>query len=178
MKINIVLTLVFVVSIQFLAAQTITIKGIVLDSLSQNPIPYTSVSVVNAKHLPVQGVITDKDGKFLLKGDRSQIAGLIIKYLGYKQKTIYKLKLEKKLLDLGVIPLIKSEQALNEVVVVGSVAQSDHQIDRQVFKASQYQTAVGGTALDIVKNLPAANVDGQGNISVRGTSVIMFLVKD
>jgi len=178
MKINIVLTLVFVVSIQFLAAQTTTIKGIVLDSLSQNPVQYASVSVVNAKHLPVQGVITDKDGKFLLKGDRSQIAGLIIKYLGYKQKTIYKLKLEKKLLDLGVIPLIKSEQALNEVVVVGSVAQSNHQIDRQVFKASQYQTAVGGTALDIVKNLPAANVDGQGNISVRGSSGIMVLVND
>ncbi|MBB2950725.1 hypothetical protein [Sphingobacterium sp. JUb56] len=42
--------------------------------------------------------------------------------------------------------------------------------------ASQYKNATGGTALDIVKNLPSASVDASGNISMRGNTGVIVLI--
>ena len=51
-----------------------------------------------------------------------------------------------------------------------------HKIDRQVFDTKKYQNAEGGNAVDVIKNLPSVTVDGQGDISVRGSKGFTVLV--
>src|SRR5690606_39795631 len=58
------------------------------------------------------------------------------------------------------------------------VCSSDLRLDRQTYNAAQFQQTVGGTALDVVKNLPAISVDGQGQISLRGASGVLVLIND
>jgi hypothetical protein len=49
-------------------------------------------------------------------------------------------------------------------------------IDRQVYKAGQFLNAQGGTALDVLKNLPSISVNSLGEINLRGSGDIQVLI--
>jgi ferric enterobactin receptor len=78
--------------------------------------------------------------------------------------------------QLGAITLKIASQALDEVVVQGKKSNSYNKIDKQKYKASQFETSKGGTAIDVIKNLPSVAVNGQGDISVRGSNGFLVLV--
>jgi ferric enterobactin receptor len=65
---------------------------------------------------------------------------------------------------------------LNEVTVNGTQKKSSNKIDKQVYRSDQFETAKGGSAIDVLKNLPSVSVNGQGEINVRGSSGFLVLV--
>jgi outer membrane cobalamin receptor len=77
---------------------------------------------------------------------------------------------------LESIKLKLSRQALEEVVVAGKKVNSSNKIDKQQYKASQFETTKGGSAIDVIKNLPSVTVNSQGDISLRGSNGFMVLV--
>ena len=81
-----------------------------------------------------------------------------------------------KNIQLGVIKLRASNQVLNDVVVTTKKANSSNKIDKQQYKASQFETAKGVSAIDVIKNSPSVTVNGQGDISLRGSNGFMVLV--
>ena len=40
-------------------------------------------------------------------------------------------------------------------------------IDRKVFNVDKSLTSVGGTAVDVMKNVPSVNVDIDGNVTLK-----------
>src|SRR5690606_2794469 len=51
-----------------------------------------------------------------------------------------------------------------------------HQVDRQVYSSGDFQTSTGGTAIDLLKNLPSMSLNAEGELSVRGTSGFVILL--
>lgn len=159
-------------------AQTGVLKGAIRDSIDKRSIAYASISLLdNSGHI-IAGQVTDKHGRFsfskLLRGNYS----IMIKFIGYDQKKIQQLSIDNKQIDIGFVDLKGHDLILQEANVDGDAVKQQHKIDRQIFQATQFQNAIGGTALDIVKNLPAVSVDGQGNISVRGSTGFLVLIND
>ena len=66
--------------------------------------------------------------------------------------------------------------SLTEIVVKGKKPPVSFKIDRQVFRAAEYANAANGNAIDLIKNLPAVTVNGQGEINVRGSASFQVLV--
>lgn len=66
--------------------------------------------------------------------------------------------------------------SLTEIVVKGKKPPVTFKIDRQVFRAAEYANAANGNAIDLIKNLPAVTVNGQGEINVRGSASFQVLV--
>jgi outer membrane cobalamin receptor len=66
--------------------------------------------------------------------------------------------------------------SLQDIVVKGKKLPVSFKLDRQVFRAAEYLTANNGTAIDLIKNLPSINVNGQGEINIRGSSSIQVLL--
>ena len=48
-------------------------------------------------------------------------------------------------------------------------------IDRKVFNVEKSLTSVGGTAVDVMKNVPSVNVDIDGNVTLRNTAPQIFV---
>jgi len=69
--------------------------------------------------------------------------------------------------DLGNIKLETDAKQLQDVTVSASKAQLEMKIDRKVFNVEKNLNSVGGTAVDVMKNVPSVNVDIDGNVSVR-----------
>lgn len=78
--------------------------------------------------------------------------------------------------DLGKIKLISSANQL-EGVTVTSTAKPLMQLDldKKVFSVEKNIVSIGGTALDVMKNVPSVNVDIDGNVSLRNSSPQLYI---
>ncbi len=160
-----------------LLAQTSSLVGIISDRTTNQPLEFTSVSIYKSSDSSlVNGSITDKTGKFLIKGLQSGSFYLKVQFLGYDTKKVSNINVTGKNLNIGLITLSPDAKFLNEVKITGQQTKSFNKIDKQVYKADQFAAAKGGSAIDVLKNLPSVSVNGQGEISVRGTTGFLVLV--
>lgn len=161
-----------------LLAQNTTIVGTVADNQDETTIEYVSVSVINQIDSSiVAGGLSKKNGSFNIPNVPSGKYKIQFYFLGYETITLEKNVIaENSKLDLGSVKLKRTTQSLDEVVIQSKKKDSYNKIDKQQYQAEQFQTAKGGSAIDIVKNLPSVTVNGQGDISLRGSNGFMVLV--
>lgn len=77
--------------------------------------------------------------------------------------------------DLGNIRLEASVQELGGVTIVSTKPLLELGIDRKVYNVSRSLTATGGTAVDVMKNIPSVKVDIEGNVQLRNSSPQIFV---
>ncbi|HMU10377.1 MAG TPA: TonB-dependent receptor, partial [Ferruginibacter sp.] len=77
--------------------------------------------------------------------------------------------------DLGNIKLEADAKQLENVTLSASKATLEMKIDRKVFNVEKNLNSVGGTAVDVMKNVPSVNVDIDGNVSLRNAAPQIFV---
>jgi outer membrane receptor protein involved in Fe transport len=77
--------------------------------------------------------------------------------------------------DLGNIQLEANVQVLGGVTVVSSKPIMELGVDRRVYNVAKGLTATGGSAVDVMKNIPGVKVDIDGNVELRNTSPQIFV---
>lgn len=77
--------------------------------------------------------------------------------------------------DLGNLSLEPEVKQLGNVVVTASRPALEMGVDRKVFNASKSMVSSGGTAIDLMKNIPSVLVDVDGNVSLRNSSPQIFV---
>jgi len=161
-----------------LAAQTGSIKGIAFDKAAENPLAFVSVSLHRAEDSSlVNGQLSGAGGSFLFETVEQGDYFVRLQFLGYETAESPRVALaDKQSVDLGQIALHVNPQFLSEVQVTGRPLQSVNKIDKQVYRAEQFDAAKGGTAIDVIRNMPAVSVDGQGQITMRGAQGFLLLV--
>lgn len=177
-KQHLIITLISFVFISSITAQNGTIKGTILDNQTAKPIEYASIALINPETQQVTGGdLSNKLGNFSVKNIKPGNYKVKVYFVGYEELFLNNIKVEKNQnLSLGTIKIKITSQALAEVVVQGKKSNAYNKIDKQQYKASQFETAKGGTAIDVIKNLPSVTVNGEGNISLRGSNGFLVLV--
>jgi iron complex outermembrane recepter protein len=169
--------LLFLFSIgQFSFGQS-QIRGKISDQ-NQVPIEFASVAVYNSLDSAlVEGSISNPAGDFEIKGINPGKYFLKVSYIGYRtwSSEVIDLKRNEKL-DLGFIQLLADFQNLEGVEVSGQKITSDFRLDKQSYSAESFEAALGGTASDVLKNLPGVSINGEGIISIRGTSGFVVML--
>ena len=161
-----------------LFAQNASIEGITFDQSANTPLVFASVSLFKLPDSSlVAGQVADVNGKF--KFDKLQLGIFFVKvqFVGYNsfKSTLISLSAGHKI-NVGRLELTVNQRFLSEVKVIGRQLQSLNKIDKQVYAAEQFQAAKGGTAVDVIKNMPSVTVDGQGEISLRGSKGFLVLI--
>jgi outer membrane receptor protein involved in Fe transport len=77
--------------------------------------------------------------------------------------------------DLGNIKLQIDQQVLAGVTVSTSKPLVQLSIDRKVFNVDRNITSTGGTAVDVMKNIPSVSVDIDGNVTLRNNAPQIFV---
>ena len=153
------------------------IKGSIVDNQNTSLEYATAALFVQKDNALVAGVISDESGNFKIDNVETGVYYLEVSFLGYEKRRIEDISVttNNELIDLGIIQLALGTQ-LNEVVVDAERNTVINKIDRQVFEASKFKSAQGGTGVDVIRNLPSVSVDSQGEISVRGSSGFVVLL--
>ncbi len=157
-------------------AQSGALSGRILDFETQEGIEYASISLYNlSDSILVDGTITDEMGIYTFTGLPQKQMYLIANFLGYEPYHSAPFSVTAKT-TLDDISLGLNQTNLNEVVVTGRAATSVHKLDKQIYDASQFQNAKGGTASDVLRNLPSVTVNSFGEISVRGATGFLVMI--
>ncbi|WP_425236119.1 TonB-dependent receptor domain-containing protein [Ulvibacterium sp.] len=155
------------------------ITGKISSSDTRAPLEYATAALYHQENSElVAGVITDGEGVFVLTDLKKGMYYLEVSFIGFETKTIrdIRLNVRNEAKELGTILLKIGTNQLNEVVVQAESATVINTIDRQVFEASKFQNAQGGTVTDVLRNLPSVAVNGLGEISVRGSTGFVLLL--
>lgn len=168
-------TLTLCVNLGF--AQTGKIQGTILDSES-NPLNFTEVLALNPIDSTVfSGAITLADGTFEIQA--LPVGEVIVKVVHTDHLTLYQNTSisENQSTQLEPIQLLKDMSIdLDEVIATGSLDDLKAGIDKKVYSVEQDISVRGGSANDILNNIPSIDVDQDGNVSLRGDGNVTILI--
>ena len=126
----------------------------------------------------VMGTTTGTQGEFSLKGVDKGAYALKVSYIGYSTKCIaVNLTTQKKKnVNIGYVTMSADAIQLKGVEVTAHAAKVAVSGDSLVYNAAAYRVPEGSTLEALVKQLPGAKVDKQGNITINGKTVNKILV--
>ena len=171
--------------------------GKVVDETSGKPIEAASIQLLQNKmdtatkkrrDVVVAVLLTDKKGDFSIdKLPVISVYQLVITAIGFKtynEKAAFNLKMNgsdmSQMLnavdkDLGNIKMERNAEQLQAVVIAANKSLMQMNIDRKVVNVDKSLTSVGGTAVDVMKNVPSVNVDIDGNVTLRNVTPQIFI---
>ncbi len=150
------------------------IQGILLDSKSKQPVEYASVALIpQGTKTPVNGCNTEENGSFIITDVKPGIYTLQYSFVGYltdNQKVTIASGNSK--VNLGKVYLKPDSKLLKEVVVSEMRSQMSFEIDKRVFTIDQSIASTGGSATDVLTDIPSVEVNNEGSISLRGSESV------
>ena len=150
------------------------ITGKVIDASTKQGMEFANISLrkTGSKEF-IKGTVSDQLGAFRLDGVSNGNYVVAVSVVGYatfeKELTI---GTGQKTINLRNILLKEDTQLLNEVQGVGQRPQMKFEIDRTVFNVDQSLATAGGSASDVLGNIPSVQVDPEGEVSLRGNSSV------
>jgi len=166
-----------------LNAQTSTdgkIIAKVIDAHSNETIPFASAILINRKtKAVVKGAQTDVNGNLLISGLPKGVFTFKISYVGYQSMVRDSVAITDthKEVNFGSIKMKPAKgTALNEVNITAQKSTMQLGIDKKVFSVDQSLVSEGGSASDLLQNVPSVQSDIDGNISLRGSTGVKVLI--
>ena len=161
----------------FLLAQQAQIQTFVIDKETNEPIIGASASLLNQVNQQyIQGAQSDLSGKLTFTDLRAGTYALRVTYVGKQNILLEHINVaEGKTISLDKIALADDGKRIEEVVVEGRVPEMQLGIDKKVFDVSQSLVSVGGSASDLLENVPTLEVDAEGTVSLRGSNAKILI---
>jgi len=153
--------------------------GKVVDGNSKQPLAYATVMVLKTmptgEEVLVEGGLTLENGDFNITDLAMGSYIVKINYIGNKD-LIRKVKISPPNnveQDLGDLAMTVDAQLLSTVEITAEKVSTMISLEKRVFNVDKNITTAGGTAEDILKNVPSVSVDMDGNAKLRdrGTTV-------
>jgi len=161
----------------------VELTGTLLDAESKQPLSYATISIFAKKDDKlVNGGLSDDNGSFSLM-IRPFPSYAVIEYISYESLTIDplpidrdKIKAGERKIDLGSITLGQSSTTLDAVEIRAEKSETQFRLDKTVFNVGKDLANRGGSAEDILDNVPSVSVDIDGNVSLRGSEGVRILI--
>lgn len=180
-----VLLLIFTICIATvkLSAQgtgTGKITGKIVDAQSSEGIPYASAIVLDKKTKAIIRIVQSAvDGSFILSGLPKGVFTFKASYVGFQTMVRDSISISDAVNEVyfGDIKMKTAKgNILNEVTVTAPKATMQMGIDKKIFSVDQSLVSEGGSASDLLQNVPSVQTDIDGNVSLRGSSGVKVLI--
>ncbi len=163
-----------------LSAQThvSNVKGKIIDSLSSNVLPASTIQLFESSQKKwVKGNTAGENGAFSVELPFG-VYFAVIEHTGYVSYTTsaFTLSAAHSNYDLGTIRLVSTATVLNEVTVQVEKSFMQLELDKRIFTVGKDLANAGGSASDILTNIPSVSVDGEGNVKLRGSDNVRILI--
>jgi hypothetical protein len=155
-----------------------TVSGKLVDATTNQVLDFASVSVTNKADKTTKGLQTDASGNFKISGLKDGIYLFKASFLGYLTYTRDTVQINgsRKVVQLGTIKMRASKGVLKEVVVTAQKSTIKLSTDKKVFSVDQSLVSQGGSATDLLTNVPSVQVDVEGNVNLRGSNNVRVLI--
>lgn len=148
-----------------------SVQGKILDGATGTPFEFVNVTVSPKGSTDMAGgTITDADGSYAVDGLKDGAYVLTVSYIGYRNATReFTIGRQNRKVTLKAITLEEDSKTLGEVEITGIRSQMKFEIDKKVFNVDAAIAAAGGSASELLENIPSVEVDNEGTVSLRGS---------
>ena len=161
-----------------LAQRNGTVKGIVYDTISKQPVAAATVSVLDRKDSSlVSFTMTGNDGRFEVRGLSDGDYRLLITHVNYHNSNKYfTIKESNRNPDLGNLAINDKAKVLEEVVLAAEAPPVTLINDTIQYNAGSFKVQPNASVEDLLKKLPGVKVEKDGTIKAQGEKVQKVLV--
>ncbi|WP_341228112.1 TonB-dependent receptor [uncultured Arcticibacterium sp.] len=159
-------------------AQQGKITGKITDAETNTALGFSSVRVFSAKDSSlIDGNISNEEGKFTFSLPFGQYH-VNVEFMGYESLNTPSISVNaaNKNIDLGALELVSSTNSLDEVTVRAEKSSMELSLDKRVFNVGKDLANAGGSAAEVLINIPSVNVAVDGTVSLRGSSNVRILI--
>ena len=154
------------------------VSGQLVEAANGQALPFADVLLLRAADSTfVTGAQTGLDGTF--RAEHLALGHYILRAqaLNFKPvRRVFALSAGAPALALGPLKLAASATQLGEVEVVAQKAVVQQELGKTVINVEKDLSSVGGTAVNVLQNVPSVAVDATGTVSLRGSSNLTILI--
>ena len=155
----------------------LTVSGNVHDAELKEPMVQATVQLFRKRDSTfVGGTVTDLRGNFSVEAPANGVYKLRVSTVGYQTIEREVTLRRNQSQDMGMLLMSPESVMLQEAVVTGRAAQVIVKKDTLVYNPEAYRTPEGSPIEELIKRIPGAEVDEDGNITVNGKAVKKILL--
>lgn len=156
----------------------VTVSGRVIEAGTKEPVELAAVQLLSLPDsAQVAGMTTSTQGYFSLSKQKPGKYLLKVSFMGYVTKIIpVQLTANVPAKKMGNIELATDAVMLQEAVVVAEAPQVTVVEDTLMYNSSAYRTPEGAMLEELVKKLPGAEIDDDGNVKINGKDLKKIMV--
>ncbi|MBW6490342.1 MAG: TonB-dependent receptor [Lentimicrobium sp.] len=154
-------------------------KGRLLDAATNQPIEYGTIALMQVRDSSVvSGTISDPKGNFKVEQIPAGRYFVRVQFMGYETLMINDVAFRpaNPEINIGTIKIKPSASSLSGVEVTAEREMMVSNLDKKIIHVDKSIASVGGSAVDVMQNIPSVSVDADGNVSLRGSDNITILV--
>ena len=157
--------------------QRLTISGQLLDADLKEPMVQATIQLFTVTDSTfVGGDVSNERGNFIVQAPSAGTFRLRITTVGYQTIDREVTLRRNESLDLGNLMMETESVMLQEAVVTGRAAQVIVRKDTIMYNPEAFRTPEGSAIEELIKRIPGAEVDEDGNITVNGKEVKKILL--
>ncbi|HTH81545.1 MAG TPA: TonB-dependent receptor [Mucilaginibacter sp.] len=154
----------------------ITIKGTLIDSATNTPLGYATVSIINpTTKQPLKSGLSKDDGTFEFDDIAARAYKLSVTSLGYKAKTI-NITGKDVMTDVGKVIMLPSSNGLSEVNITADKPLIKQEVDRLSYDIQADPESKVLNVLDMLRKVPLISLDADDNILLKGSGDYKILI--
>ncbi len=161
----------FIINDNMFAGRMSNIKVKIIDSLTNEPVPYASVYVVPVKDTTITNfIISDTAGVASLKEVPFGNYVFHIEMMGYKHYSMVRYFREERV-DLGTVKLKLDENYLSAITVTDVGNPIVMKQDTIEFNASSFRIGANAMLKDLIKKMPGMEITREGKVRFNGEAI-------
>ena len=151
------------------------VSGKITNSENSEPLEYATITILDLKdNNVVTGGLSDETGNFKISTKKG-IYNILIEYMSFKNKTLENINVYNDL-SIGEVQLELNYESLGEVEIIAEETSVEIRLDKKIYTVGKDLSVRGGTANDVLDNIPSVSTDLDGNILLRGNDAARILI--
>ena len=151
------------------------VSGKITNSENSEPLEYATITILDLKdNNVVTGGLSDETGNFKISTKKGTY-NILIEYMSFKNKTLENINVYNDL-SIGEVQLELNYESLGEVEIIAEETSVEIRLDKKIYTVGKDLSVRGGTANDVLDNIPSVSTDLDGNILLRGNDAARILI--
>lgn len=152
------------------------ITGNIIDSISQEPVRFATVSLRTTKDSLVMTTVSKADGSFSMDNIRQATYGLVIISIGFERKLVNVDLVSTKEINAGRVGLTRQAQSLKELQLTADRPIVQQKTDRIIYDMQADPESKSTSVMGMIHKIPFLSVDADDNLLMKGNTSFKVLI--